>query len=238
MIELYGMGSPNVLKIVLMLEELELPYGFHFVNVWKGGQFSADFLARNPNAKVPVIVDGEGPGSAPYTVFESGAILLYLAEKTGKLLPASGTARFDALQWLMVQLTGIGPMFGQHVHFSRFAPGPLPYAQSRYRTEALRLAELIEARLGQVPHLGGADYTVADVATYPWLLAANRLGLLGTAERPNIARWMEAIGARPAAVRLAAHMARTQKQGEEARAAATEDELDRVYGRGRYARAA
>lgn len=238
MIELYGMGSPNVLKIVLMLEELELPYSFRFVDVWRGGQFSADFLARNPNAKVPVIVDPEGPGGAPYTVFESGAILLYLAEKTGKLLPASGTARFDALQWLMVQLTGIGPMFGQHVHFSRFASEPVPYAQSRYRTEALRLGELVEARLGAVPYLGGAEYGVADIATYPWLVAAHRLGLLGAQERPNIARWLEAIGARPAAQRLAAHVARTQKLGEEARAAATSDELDRVYGRGRYARAA
>ena len=116
MIELYGMGSPNVLKVVLMLEELQLAYRFKHVHVWKGEQFTDTFKALNPNSKVPVLIDPDGPSGEPYRVFESGAILQYLAEKTGKFLPASGTARYDVMQWLMIQLTGVGPMFGQYVH--------------------------------------------------------------------------------------------------------------------------
>ena len=155
MIDLYGMGSPNVVKIYIALEELELPYTVHPIDVFGGAQFSEAFVKLNPNAKVPVIVDHEGPGGKPYTVFESGAILLYLAEKTLRLLPTDTAARYDVIQWLMVQMTGVGPMSGQLVHFVRFAPGGNEYARSRYATQVHRLLETIDARLGQVPFLGG-----------------------------------------------------------------------------------
>ena len=138
------------------------------VDVWAGDQFKPEFLKVNPNAKVPAIVDHDGPGGKPYTVFESGAILLYLAEKTGKFLPAERRARFEAIQWLMVQLTGVGPAFGQTVHFKMMAPPGNDYSLSRYTTEMKRLYELMEKRLGEVPYLGGMDYTIADIATFPW----------------------------------------------------------------------
>ena len=147
MIKLYGMGSPNVVKVYIALEELGLPYEVAPVDVFTGKQFDAEFLKVNPNAKVPVIVDSDGPGGKPYTCFESGAILLYLVEKTGKLLSKDMAAKYDAIQWMMVQMTTVGPMFGQHVHFIRFAPPGNDYAKSRYTTQAIRVSEVIEARL-------------------------------------------------------------------------------------------
>ena len=167
MIELYGMGSPNVVKVYIALEELDLPYNVHPVDVFTGKQFDDAFLKLNPNAKVPRIVDADGPGGKPYTVFESGAILLYLAEKTGKLLPADTAGKFDAIQWMMVQMTGVGPMFGQYVHFMRFAPAGNDYAKSRYATQVHRVFEVIDHRLGGVPYLAGDEYSIADAATYP-----------------------------------------------------------------------
>src|SRR3954469_14300444 len=122
MIDLYALTSPNVRKVYIMLEELELPYKEIFIDVWKGDNYLPEFRKLNPNGKIPVIVDHEGPGGKPYTVFESGAILLYLAEKTGKFMPADMAKRYDVMQWLMIQLTGIGPMFGQLTHFKMFAP--------------------------------------------------------------------------------------------------------------------
>src|SRR6202790_3941334 len=148
MIDLYAMGSPNVVKIYIALEEMGLPYAVHPVDVFGEGQFSAEFLKLNPNAKVPVIVDGDGPGSKPYTVFESGAILQYLAEKSGKLLSKDMAAKYDAIQWLMTQMSTVGPMFGQHVHFLRFAPAGNDYSKSRYMTQAIRGSGGIEQRLG------------------------------------------------------------------------------------------
>ncbi len=185
-----------------------------------------------------MIVDAEGPEGKPYTVFESGAILLYLAEKAGRLLPPKGAARYDAMQWLMIQLTGVGPMFGQFVHFTRFVPTPIDYAQSRYRTEALRLIDLLESRLGETAYLGGADYTIADIATYPWLRATRRNNFLSLDNRPNVTRWMAAIEKRPAAMRLEAKAAEIAKVGEAHRAAASAEDMDRVFGRGRFARTA
>ncbi|TWI53719.1 GST-like protein [Pseudomonas duriflava] len=235
MIELYGMGSPNVLKIVLMLEELELPYRFKHVHVWRGEQFSEAFQMLNPNSKVPVLIDPDGPGGEPYSVFESGAILIYLAEKTGKLLPAQSTERYDILQWLMIQLTGIGPMFGQHVHFSKFEPDVSDYARSRYTSEAIRLIELVEARLSTKAYLGGAQYSIADVATYPWMAILEFLGL--ASERyTHLARWLGEIAQRPAAQRLVEMTKQIQAEGAASRAQATPDDYDRIFGRGRYAR--
>lgn len=236
MIDFYAMGSPNVVKIYIALEEMGLPYKVHPVDVFAGEQFKPDFLAINPAAKVPAIVDADGPGGKPYTVFESGAILLYLAEKSGKFLPADKVAKYDAIQWLMVQMTGIGPMFGQHVHFMRFAPPGNEYAQSRYRTQSRTLCELLEARLAKVPYLGGAEYSIADMATFPW---ARGIGMLlgGTAtDYPHLFAWVDKIAQRPA-------VARALAATDEVRAKVTAfdkahpETLDRVFGRGRHAKA-
>ena len=235
MIDFYAMGSPNVVKIYIALEELGLDYVVHPVDVFGGDQFSDKFKALNPSAKVPVIVDADGPGGKPYTVFESGAILIYLAEKTGKLLARDGAARFDALQWMMVQMTGVGPMFGQFVHFMRFGPAGNDYALNRYRTQILRVWDVVEERLAVSPYLSGAEYSIADVATFPW--ARNIPTLLGsTVSYPHIAAWVEKIAARPAVVRA---LAKT----DEVRAKTTPFDkaaapaLDKVFGRGEFAHA-
>jgi GST-like protein len=235
-INLYGMTSPNVVKIILMLEELELPYQFHWVSVWRGDQFAPDFVRMNPNSKVPVIVDTEGPEGKPYSVFESGAILIYLAEKVGQLLPREGTVRHDCLQWLMIQLTGIGPMFGQYVHFTRFAADPVhEYSRSRYRTETLRLLDVLDQRLRDHTYLAGAEYSIADVATYPW---ARVLGFMGLeiSQYPGVSRWASAISMRPAAQRTIAKVDELRPRSMSEINAANPEEMDRVFGRGKFAR--
>lgn len=236
MIDLYGMGSPNVVKIYIALEELDLPYTVHPVDVFTGKQFDPEFVKLNPSAKVPVIVDHEGPGGNPYTVFESGAILLYLAEKTLRLLPTDMAARYDVIQWMMVQMTGVGPMAGQLVHFSRFAPGGTEYSRSRYATQVHRLYDVINARLGEVPYLGGTAYSIADIATFPWLRASDMLIGAAKSKYPNVLRWVDTIAARPAVVRAL-------KAVDDVRARTTQfdkadpDVVDKVMGRGRYAAA-
>jgi len=235
MIELYGMGSPNVVKIYLALEELELPYTVHPVDVFTGKQFEPAFLKLNPMAKVPVITDSDGLGGKPITLFESGAILLYLSEKTGKLLPRDASAKFEAIEWMMVQMTTLGPMFGQHVHFIRFAPPGNDYAQSRYTTQVHRVLEVMEQRLAELPWLGGAEYGIADIATYPW--ARNIPALLGTPageKYRNVMRWVGIINERPAVKRALAAVdavrARTTQFDR-----AKPDMLDKVFGRGQFA---
>jgi GST-like protein len=235
-IELYGMTSPNVVKVILMLEEIELPYEFHWVSVWRGEQFAPDFLRLNPNSKVPVIVDTDGPEAKRYAVFESGAILIYLAEKSGRLLASKGMARHDCLQWLMIQLTGIGPTFGQFVHFTRFAPDPThEYSRSRYRTETLRLLDVLEQRLSESPYLGGAEYSIADVAMFPWTRVLGFLGL-DASPYPGITRWLSAISARPAAQRAIAKVDELRPRSMSEMNAANTEEMDRVFGRGKFAR--
>jgi GSH-dependent disulfide-bond oxidoreductase len=236
MIDLYGMGSPNVVKIYIALEELELPYTVHPIDVFGGKQFSAEFVKLNPNAKVPVIVDHDGPGGKPYTVFESGAILLYLAEKTLRLLPTDMAARYDVIQWMMVQMTGVGPMSGQLIHFVRFAPGGIEYARSRYATQVHRLFEVIDARLGDVPFLGGATYSIADIATFPWLRLADGLLGAGAKKYPNVQRWVDSIAARPAVIRALAAVDEVRARTTQFDKAAP-DVVDKVMGRGRYAAA-
>ena len=168
MIDLYALTSPNVQKIYIMLEECALPYTEKFVDVWKGDQYNPDFIQDQSEQQDPAIVDHEGPGGKPYTVIESGAILLYLAEKTGKFLPKDTAKKYDTIQWLMVQLTGVGPMFGQWTHFKMFAPKTgNDYAMTRYNSELKRLYEVLEKRLAQAPYLGGAEYSIADIATFP-----------------------------------------------------------------------
>ena len=237
MITLYGMGSPNVVKIYIALEELGLPYTVAPVDVFTGKQFDADFIALNPNAKVPVIVDSDGPGGKPYTCFESGAILLYLAEKAGKLLPSDQRAKFDAIQWLMTQMSTVGPMFGQMVHYIRFAPAGNDYSKSRYMTQAIRVTEVIDRRLASNAYLAGSEYSVADIATHPWLRNIPMLmGAEAMAQFPNVARWVAEIDARPAVQAALAKVA-------EVRAATTQFDkaeapvLDKLFGRGSYAAA-
>ena len=237
MITLYGMGSPNVVKVYIALEELALPYTVAPVDVFTGKQFDAAFLKLNPNAKVPVIVDPDGPGGKPYTVFESGAILLYLAEKSGKLLPTDPVAKYDAIQWLMTQMSTVGPMFGQYVHFLRFAPPGNDYSKSRYYTQAHRVCEVIEQRLGDVPYLAGSEYSVADVATYPWLRNVPAfMGQEAAGKLANIQRWVKAIDERPAVKKALAEVdaVRGQTTPFDKAEAAT---LDKVFGRGEYAAA-
>jgi GST-like protein len=185
MIDFYALTSPNVVKIFLMLEECELPYKVIPVDVWKGDQFSPEFTKINPNQKIPAIVDHEGPGGQPITVFESGAILQYLGEKTGKFIPKDARARYEMLQWLMVQLTSVGPMCGQLVHFRRFAPKSDEYSLARYRSEALRLFDLFEKRLSTTTYVGGNEYSIADIATWPWLRNNELLGV-DVSNRPHL----------------------------------------------------
>jgi GST-like protein len=237
MITLYGMGSPNVVKIYIALEELALPYTVQPVDVFTGKQFDDAFLKLNPNAKVPVIVDPDGPGGKPYTVFESGAILLYLAEKTGKLLPKDPAAKFDAIQWLMTQMSTVGPMFGQFVHFLRFAPPGNDYSKSRYYTQASRVCDVIDHRLGQATYLAGNEYSVADIATYPWLRnVPTFLGAEAAAKLANVTRWVKAIDERPAVKKALAEAeaVRGRTTPFDKAEAAT---LDKVFGRGQFAAA-
>ena len=232
MIDFYALTSPNVQKVFLMLEEIELPYRVIPVDVWKGDQFKPEFVKLNPNAKIPVIVDNEGPGGKPYTCFESGAILMYLAEKAGKYLPKEMAARFDVIQWLMIQLTGIGPMSGQLVHFKRFAPAGNDYSVSRYQTEVRRLYDVMESRLGATAFLGGPDYSIADIATFPWARNHDALGVKWD-DHPNCARWFGAIAERPAVKRALAKVETIPSVRETAKP----EDVDRFFGRGRWARA-
>ena len=237
MIELYGMGSPNVVKIYIALEELGLPYTVHPVDVFTGKQFDPAFLKLNPMAKVPVITDSEGPGGKPCTLFESGAILLYLAEKTGKLLPTDMAAKYAAIEWMMVQMTTVGPMFGQAVHFIRFAPAGNDYAKSRYVTQVHRVFEAIDRRLGETAWLGGTDYGIADIATYPWARAMPALlGADTAAKYQNVQRWVAVIDERPAVKRALAAVddVRGKTTGFDK---AQPDMLDKVFGRGQFATA-
>ncbi|NLF52796.1 MAG: glutathione S-transferase family protein [Thauera phenolivorans] len=197
MITLYTWGTPNGRKISIALEELGLPYEVRTIDITHGQQYTPEFLALNPNHKIPVLVDPDGPDGAPITLSESGAILLYLAEKTGRLLPAAARARYAALQWLMFQMGGIGPMLGQAHHFLRFAPDVIPYAVERYSKEAARLYGVLETRLTDCDWLAGDEYSIADIATFPWIARHDWQGIdLG--RYLAVKRWYDAIADRPA----------------------------------------
>jgi len=199
LIDLYTWSTPNGRKVSIMLEELGLPYTVQAIDIGKGDQFQPEIVAVSPNSKIPAIVDHEGPEGAPYSLFESGAILLYLAEKTGRLLPTQTTGRFDVMQWLMFQMGGVGPMFGQTHHFLRAAPEPVPYAIARYSKETRRLYAVLDQRLAGRDWLAD-DYSVADIATYPWV-ARHDWHKVELADFPNVKRWFDAIGERPAVQR-------------------------------------
>ena len=197
MIELHTAGTPNGRKVSILLEEAGLPYSVRKIDLG-GGQFEPAFLAIAPNNKIPAIVDSDGPGGKPLALFESGAILIYLAEKTGKFLPSDAAGRAVTIQWLMWQMGGIGPMMGQNYHFQKAAPEKIPYAIERYVKETDRLFGVMDRRLGEVPYLAG-DYSIADMATYPWV-AGDWHGV-DVAKYPNFRRWRDAVAARPAVVK-------------------------------------
>ena len=199
MIDLYTWTTPNGRKVSVMLEELALPYKVHKIDISKGDQFAPDFVAINPNSKIPAIVDPDGPGGKGLALFESGAILIYLAEKTGKFLPSDPAARYVTLQWLMFQMGGVGPMFGQAHHFLRAAPEPVPYGIARYTKETRRLYGVLDRRLAESEYLAGS-YSIADIATYPWV-ARHEWHKVELGDFPQVQRWFKAIGARPAVAR-------------------------------------
>jgi GST-like protein len=183
-----------------MLEECGLPYRAIPVNIGTGDQFRPEFLAISPNNKIPAMTDPQGPDGRPISLFESGAILVYLASKTGRFLPAGDRARFEVLQWLMFQMGGVGPMLGQAHHFRLYAPEKVEYAINRYSNEAKRLYGVIDRRLAESEWLGGADYSIADIATFPWLRSWEKQGIV-LDDYPNLKKWFDVIEARPAVQR-------------------------------------
>jgi len=195
-IDFYTWRTPNGYKISIMLEECGLPYQVFPIDITKNQQFAPDYLKISPNNKIPTIVDHEGPGGKPLSLFESGAILIYLAEKTGKFLSADSRIRYATLQWLMWQMGGFGPMLGQAHHFRRFAPEKVPYAIDRYTSEAKRLYGVLEKRLSEAAYLAG-EYSIADMAVFPWVTRHEWQGV-DIAELPHVKRWLDAIGARVA----------------------------------------
>jgi GST-like protein len=198
MIHLYTWGTPNGKKASIMLEEAGLSYEVHPVNLGEGDQFKPEYLAINPNNKIPAIVDADGPGGKPFTLFESGAILMYLADKSGKLWPTDARQRYMVIQWLMFQMGGVGPMFGQANYFYRMEE-KVPVAIERFRKEALRLYNVLNKELGRREFLAG-EYSIADIATYPWVWRHD-IHQVKLEDFPNVKRWYDAIAARPAVQR-------------------------------------
>ena len=196
-IDLYYWPTPNSKKIIIFLEEVGLPYSLMPVDITAGEQFDEEFLKISPNNKMPAIVDPEGPDGEPISVFESGAILVYLAEKAGRYLPHSQRGRYEALQWLMFQMASVGPMLGQAHHFRAYAPEQIPYAIDRYTNEAVRLYGVMDARLSKVEYFVEEEYSIVDMAIYPWVASHERQGQR-IEDYPNLARWYEEIGERPA----------------------------------------
>jgi GSH-dependent disulfide-bond oxidoreductase len=200
MIEVYSWATPNGHKVHVMLEECGLKYRAHPVDIGKGEQFAQEFLAISPNNKIPAITDPDGPGGKPISLFESGAILLYLAGKTGRFLPIDTAAKYEVLQWLMFQMGGVGPMLGQAHHFRIYAPEKIPYAIDRYSNEARRLYGVMDKRLARSRYIGGPEYSIADIAIFPWLRSWKNQGI-DWAEFPHLKGWFDEVGARPAVQR-------------------------------------
>ena len=199
MIKLYTWPTPNGHKVQIMLEEVGVPYTVHPIDITRGAQFDPDYLALNPNNKVPTIVDDNGPDGAPITVFETGAILIYLAEKTGRFIPSEARARCEVMQWLMWQMGGLGPMLGQAQHFHRYATEKVPYAIERYTKEGRRLLNVMERRLDRRDYLAG-DYSIADIACFAWV-RIHKMANQTLDDLPRVSRWYAAIRARPAVER-------------------------------------
>lgn len=215
MIDLYYWPTPNGHKVSIMLEEVGLAYQVHPVNILRGDQFDDAFLKISPNNRIPAIVDPDGPDSQSISIFESGAILLYLAEKTGLLCPPDATGRYQVLQWLMFQMGNVGPMFGQCGHFFGYAPEEIPYAKERYYKETKRLYGVMDRALADREYLAGPDCSIADIATYPWCMPVIReLHRIEVEDFPNVHRWCETMAVRPAVARGAGVLADVMKIGD------------------------
>lgn len=215
-IQLYSLPTPNGVKVSIALEELGLAYEPHLVDFGTNAQKSPEFVSLNPNGRIPAIIDPNGPEGTPVGIFESGAILVYLADKTGRLMPKTGAARYEVLQWLMFQMGGVGPMFGQYGHFHKFAADKVennPYTAQRYRDETRRLLGVLEAQLQNGPWLTGEDYTIADIATWPWIRCLKVFYDgevdLGLADFPRVLDWWARAEARPASQKGLSIPART-----------------------------
>jgi len=211
MIDLYTWPTPNGHKVHIMLEETGLEYNVNPININEGDQFDPEFLEISPNNKMPAMIDQEGPDGKPYSLFESGAMLMYLAEKTGKLMPKDMAKRYRVIQWLMFQMGGIGPLLGQTHHFRVYAPEPIPYAVDRYTNEASRLYSVLDRRLAESEFLADA-YSIADIACWPWLRRPERQGQSHD-DYPNLKRWFDTIAARPAVQRGVEVLAEHQRTG-------------------------
>jgi GST-like protein len=223
MIDLYYWPTPNGHKVTIFLEETGLEYRIVPINIRKGEQFAPEFLKISPNNRMPAIVDTDGPGGKPFSLFESGAILLYLAEKTGRLMPSETRARYRVIEWMMFQMANVGPMLGQAGHFRNAAPEKIPYAIERYTNESRRLFNVLDRRLAEVPFVAG-DYSIADIATYPWIVAALKAQPEQLDTRPNLKRWIDALAARPAVQKGMAVMA------DQPQKPLTEEERSILYG--------
>jgi GST-like protein len=232
MIEVWSWPTPNGHKVHIALEELELPYQVVSVDISQGEQFKPEFLAITPNHRIPAIVDDDPPFASPggtFALFESGAILIYLAEKAGKLIPADPAGRYTCLKWIMFQMGGVGPMFGQYNHFVRYAPEKIPYAIERYTNELQRLHRVLDKRLGEAAFLAGPEYSMADIATYPWVRNPDRRGI-DLDDYPNVKRWHDSIDARPAVQRGVAVLAEKQRRTD-----ITDQERENLFGKNQFA---
>jgi GST-like protein len=211
MIDVYTWPTPNGHKVHILLEECELPYAVHPIDIGAGDQFAPDFLAISPNNKIPAIVDSDGPDGEPIPLFESGAILVYLAAKTGRFLPSDIRAKYEVLQWLMFQMGGVGPMLGQAHHFRNYAPQKIAYGIDRYTNEAKRLYGVLERRLAAAGDwLAAGEYSIADIATWPWIRSHDNQGV-SLDDYPNVSRWFERIDERPAVQRAITVLADRRK---------------------------
>ena len=214
MIDLYTAATPNGHKVHIMLEECGYQLGrdwrAHPIHIGQGDQFAPDFLRISPNNKIPALVDPHGPDGQPISLFESGAILVYLAAKTGQFMPATDRGKYEVLQWLMFQMGGVGPMLGQNHHFRQYAPETIPYAIDRYTNEAKRLYGVMDRQLANRPYIAGDTYTIADMAIYPWLRNWKNQGI-DWADHPRLKDWYDKMEARPAVVRGCAVLADLRK---------------------------
>ena len=230
MIDLYTWATPNGHKVHIMLEETGLPYNVIPVNIGEGDQFKPDFLRISPNNKMPAMVDSDGPGGKPISIFESGAILIYLASKTGKFLPEDLRDKWSTLQWLMFQMGGVGPMLGQAHHFLQYAPEKIEYAMNRYRNEANRLYGVIDRRLKESKYIACDEYTIADMAIVPWLRMPERQGV-NVDDYPHLKKWRDAILERPAVQRGVKVLADLRRAGPH-----SDKEREILFGSKQYAK--
>jgi GST-like protein len=228
MIELWTWPTPNGHKVHILMEELGLPYKVVPVAIGKGDQFKPEFLAITPNHRIPAMVDPDGPGGQPIQLFESAAIMIYLAEKTGRLIPKDPHDRYVCLQWVMFQMGGVGPMFGQFGHFNMYAPEKIPYAIERYQNEVLRLHRVLDKRLAEAEWLAGSEYSIADIITYPWLRFPERRNVV-LSDYPNVKRWFDAIDARPAVQRGCEVLSENQRKGN-----MTDEEREVMFGKTQF----